>query len=284
MSRPSVSASARRSPGTIRCGMTEVNHEPGPSTTHSAARIASIASSHASGSSGTRATDSIWPSVVATSTWPRTTVMRVRVVGVGAPHPRGDVHRRGRHRQHPAVGAEQPAHPVERADVVAHQLPQRDDQQVADDVALHLAVAGEAVLDDLGPGAAPLVVAAQRGERHPQVARGQHAELAAQPARRAAVVGDRHDGGQVVDGEVVVEAAQRRQGGERGRARHRGRPRPARCPRSHVTPCRGRGGRCGRRSRRRASGAAIASVIATLRCLPPVQPTATCMKRLPSTR
>ena len=32
----------------MRCGITEVNHEPGPSTTHSAARIASTASAHAS--------------------------------------------------------------------------------------------------------------------------------------------------------------------------------------------------------------------------------------------
>ena len=67
------------------------------------------------------------------------------------------------------------------------------------DVAAHLALAGEAVLDHVGPGAAPLVVAAQRGERHPQVAGRQHAELAAQPARGAAVVGDGHHGGHLVE-------------------------------------------------------------------------------------
>src|SRR6478752_2669321 len=101
-SRPAVSARARRSPGTIRCGITELNHDPGPSTTHSAARIASTASAQACGSSGTRATDSMRPPVVATSTWPRTTVtasgsassaprtravMSIGVVAIGSTRP-----------------------------------------------------------------------------------------------------------------------------------------------------------------------------------------------------
>src|SRR6478752_8665009 len=101
-SRPAVSARARRSPGTIRCGITELNHDPGPSTTHSAARIASTASAQACGSSGTRATESMRPPVVATSTWPRTTVtasgsassaprtravMSIGVVAIGSTRP-----------------------------------------------------------------------------------------------------------------------------------------------------------------------------------------------------
>ena len=53
---------------------------------------------------------------------------------------RGDVERGERHRQHPARRAEQPADPVEGGDRVAELLPEPDDQQVADDVAVHLAV------------------------------------------------------------------------------------------------------------------------------------------------
>ncbi|HEU4912170.1 MAG TPA: 2-phospho-L-lactate transferase CofD family protein, partial [Actinomycetes bacterium] len=45
------------------------------------------------------------------------------------------------------------------------------------------------------PGAAPLVVAAERGQRHPQVAGRQHPELPAQPAAGAAVVTVADNGG-----------------------------------------------------------------------------------------
>ena len=48
------------------------------------------------------------------------------------------------------------------------------------------------------PGAAPLVVAAQRGERHAAGRPAAARQLAAQPPARATVVGDGHDGGQVV--------------------------------------------------------------------------------------
>ena len=57
--------------------------------------------------------------------------------------------------------------------------------------------AGEPVLQHVAPEPPPLAVVAERGERHPQVAGRQHAELAAQPARRAAVVRDRDDGGEL---------------------------------------------------------------------------------------
>ena len=71
----------------------------------------------------------------------------------------------------------------------------------------------EAVLQHPRPGDAPLVVAAQRGQRHPQVTGRQHAELAAQPPGRAAVVGDGDDRGQLVDHELVDEQPQRRERG-----------------------------------------------------------------------
>ena len=187
-----------------------------------------------------------------------------------------------------AIGSTRPWAPSSRptqssaGDVVAEQLPQRDDQQVADGVAVHLAVAGEPVLQHAGPGAAPLVVAAQRGQRHPQVAGRQHAELAAQPARRAAVVGHGDDRGQVVD-DVARSARQRRgQAVAAAERDHRLDAVGARVgahsrPRSRwTTPASYAGAR--------AAGAAISSAIATLRCLPPVQPTATVMNRLPSRR
>ena len=130
----------------------------------------------------------------------------VRPVRVGADHFRHDVQRHRGHRQHPAAGAEQPAHPVQARDRVAEQVPQRHDEQVADGVAGQLAVAAEPVLHHLAPGGAPLVVPAQRGQRHPQVAGRQDAVVAAQPAARPAVVSDRHD-----RGELAGHLAQRRQ-------------------------------------------------------------------------
>jgi hypothetical protein len=103
--------------------------------------------------------------------------------------------------------------PFECVDVVAQQLPQSDDQQVADHVVAHLTVAGESMLQHSGPGVAPAVVSAQRRKRHPQVAGREHPELAAQPPGRAAVVRDGDDRGQLVDGEVVDQQPQRRERG-----------------------------------------------------------------------
>ena len=226
-----------------------MNHEPGPSTTQSAASIAFSASGAAGGSGGTRVIESMIPSVVATSTWPRTAVERIGVAGHQAAHLRGDVHGDQGHRQHPAGRAEQPADVVESVDVVAEQLPEADDEQVADHVVAHLAVAGEAVLQHPRPGDAPLVAAAERGQRHPQVAGRQYAELAAEPARRAAVVGDGDDRGQVVDHELVDEQPQRRQRGVQPVAAaerdHRHRP----VHHAAITPAPGRGGRPGPRCR-----------------------------------
>ena len=71
-----------------------------------------------------------------------------------------NVQRRQRHRQHPALRAEQPANPVQRLHGVVHQLPKRHDQQVADRVAVQLALAPEPVLHDPFPGLPPLVVPA----------------------------------------------------------------------------------------------------------------------------
>ena len=185
------------------------------------------------------------------------------------------------HRQHPAAGAEQAGHPVEPVDVVVQQVPERDDEQVAHRVAVHLALGLEAVLQHPGPGLPPAVVAAQGRQRHPQVTRREHAELVAQPAGGAAVVGDRDDrrqvGGHAAQGGQGRGEAVPAPEGDDGRL---GRP-CARCP---TTPGRGRGGWSRPPARTCAAASTISSDIATLRCLPPVQPIATVMNRLPSRR
>lgn len=107
---------------------------------------------------------------------------------------------------------QEPADQVERLDVIAELFPQGDDQQIADRVFMQVALGLEAVLDDAGPGLAPVVVAAQRGQRLAQIAGRQHAQLVAQPPAGAAVVGDGDDGG-----EVAGDPAQR---GERGGQAH----------------------------------------------------------------
>ena len=121
-----LARAARRSSGTSRCGITEVNHDPGPSTTQSAARTAATRlgagrrvvrverDRRRSCPSRGRHLD-----LAADGGHAR------RVAGVERRGPGGDVQRCQRHRQHPALGAEQPADPVEARDVVAEQLPQR---------------------------------------------------------------------------------------------------------------------------------------------------------------
>ena len=119
-----------------------MNHEPGPSTTQSAVSHGGAAPPGRpagprapAGRRGTR------PGVVATATWPRTVVTSCGCAGSGAGD-RGAMMSSGAsaHRQHPALGAEQPADPVEAVDRVAEQLPQRHDQQVADRVPVQRAV------------------------------------------------------------------------------------------------------------------------------------------------
>ncbi|SII80823.1 Uncharacterised protein [Mycobacteroides abscessus subsp. abscessus] len=119
-----------------------------------------------------------------------------------------DRQRHRRHRQHPAVGAQELGHPVESGDVVAVDLPQGGDEEVADGMAVEFAVGIEAVLDDVAPGPPPVAVVAEGGQSHPQVAGRQTPELVAQASRGAAVVGDGDDGG-----ERLREQAEGAQGG-----------------------------------------------------------------------
>jgi hypothetical protein len=119
-----------------------------------------------------------------------------------------DVERVAAHGQHPPAQPQQGGDLVERGDRVAEHLHQPGQQQVADRVPGERPGAAEAVLHELAPAAPRFVVGGERGERHPQVAGREQAELTAQPAGRAAVVGDGDDGG-----DVVGEPPQRRQRG-----------------------------------------------------------------------
>ena len=88
--------------------------------------------------------------------------------------------------------ASRPASSSARAEV-AERLGEADDQEVAERVALELAAARSGARTRAGHG--PSSVVAERDEALAQVAGRGHAEVAAQPAGRAAVVGDAHDRG-----------------------------------------------------------------------------------------
>ncbi len=183
---------------------------------------------------------------------------------------------------------EQLADQVQGAHMVAELLPEGDDQQIADGVLVQLALAGEAVLDHPRPGLAPVVVAAERGQRLAQVAGGQHAELVAQPPAGAAVVGDGDDGGQITGdpaqrGERGGQPVAAAEGDDLGLGAARA---PARTAARHELAHAPHAQRAVRHSRpmsrwtttvstpSEARRWASRSDMATLRCLPPVQPTA----------
>ena len=104
---------------------------------------------------------------------------RARILRQQADHLGDDLQRSRRKRQHTSGGAEHAPGDGERVHRVAQQLEERGEHEVADGVPLQLPGAVEAVL--VGPRP-QLLVRARTGEgsqRHPQVARGQRAELPA---------------------------------------------------------------------------------------------------------
>ena len=152
-----------------------MNHDPGPRTTQSASSTASTASGQAGGSGGheLHADDP---------------AARGRHLDLAA-HQRAA---RTRRRAGPAPrcrgaswpsAAPGPARPSSRptqsrpSTGSPQQLPQRDDQQVADGVALQGAGRRRTGAGARRSTPAPLVVTAERGQRHPQVAGRQAAEL-----------------------------------------------------------------------------------------------------------
>ena len=143
--------------------------------------------------------------------------------------------------------------------------------------------AAETVLQEPDPGHVGLVggavgrgvLAGERGEGHPQVAGRQQAQLAAQPAGRAPVVGDGDHRGDPVRDAAVGEHPQRGQRGVQAVAAAEGdgrEPVAGRCC-CHSRP-RSRWVTRTAMPSTSASRRPISSLIATLRCLPPVQPTA----------
>ena len=119
------------------------------------------------------------------------------------------------------------------------------------------------------------VLAGEGGEGHPQVAGRQQAQLAPQPAGRAPVVRDGDHRGDPVHDAAVGEHPQRGQRGVQAvaAAEGDGRERPGPIAAAHSRP-RSRWVTRTAMPSTSASLRPISSLIATLRCLPPVQPTA----------
>jgi len=118
-----------------------------------------------------------------------------------------DLQRFTRHRHHLAPRVEQSANQVEAGHGPVEEVPERDDEQVAERVAGEWPLSTEPVLEHVTPLVAPVAVLAQGRDRHPQVAGGQDVELLAQPARGTAIVSHRDDGGDRVGD--VFESRQR---------------------------------------------------------------------------
>ena len=180
--------------GTATTASTLVKSEPGPITTWSAAAMAASTS----GAVRRRAAPAPRPRC-ATSPTPAPGPPPCPLGCLRLEH---DRNRGGR--QHAAHRPEQAARLVEGLVEVAQGAGQAGDDQVADGVALELA-ALEAVLEHAGPHR---VGVGQRHEAAAQVAGGGDAERLAQAAARTAVVGHRHDGGDVA--RVAAHRLQRR--------------------------------------------------------------------------
>ena len=208
-------------------------------------------------------------------------------IGFETGHIRFDLQRPGRHRKHPAVDVEKSAQFIEGRDRVAENLGQAREEQVADGMPCECAVSTKTMLQRACPqfvtrafhrarfGVVASIVerggcAHQRDHRHPQIAGRDDVEFASEPAGRTTVVGNRHHR-RDVRAEVPhrrqrrVQAVASTERDDAVRAAH-SRPR-SRC----IT-------RTSYRVEPASSPAAFnrdasSSAIATLRCLPPVQPT-----------
>ena len=248
--------------------MTLVNHDPGPSTTRSASRTASTAAAHAGAPAGSSRTERTRPGVAAIEDWPRICARAAsdRPGRSGRPRRRGRAGPgssaapgRPRRPARPAAPAPRPGR-RRRARAGRSASGCRPDGRPARPSPPSRCCSSSAHALVLG------VVAGQRGQRHPQVARRQHVELVPDPARRPAVVGHGDDRGEL--------------GGDQPqRAQRRVQPVPA-AQRdraliwSPLTHGRDPGARRSACTPSRLSRSASSCAITTERCLPPVQPTA----------
>ena len=189
-----------------------------------------------------------------------------------------DLERDRRHRQHTATDSQQSRHLVECDDRIAEHLGQSGQDEIAHRMPGKCADTAEAMLNGPSPVDYLGFVRRESCQRHPEVSRRDDAEFGAQPARRTTVVGDRDHGGDVdrqasdglERGEQSVPAAERDDGRPLGCL-----PR-AMCRFTHSRP-RSRCTMLTEMSSSEPKRLARASDMATLRCLPPVHPTAIVM-------
>ena len=159
---------------------------PGPSTTRSAAAIASSAWGIARGSAGGQP-DAQRQALAGGDRRLAGHALAALQLGV-----QGDaLERRG---QHPAAHVQHRGRFLHGALEVAGHVGQGGHEEVAEAVALQAAVLGKAILEE---AAHERLVVGQGDEAAADVARRQHAEAVAQQAGAAAVVGDRDHRGQV---------------------------------------------------------------------------------------
>ena len=160
--------------------------------------------------------------------------------------------------QHATTCPQDQAQAIQAGHEIACLLPEGHQNQIAECVALDIAGSSEAVLQDTGPQ--PFL--RQGGECHPQIARWRDAEMGPQPTARPSVVAGADDG----DG-LDPQEPQRTQGHGQSVASPERHDRPGHSrPRSRWTTTDSMPWA--------ESRAATSSARATLRCFPPVQPTA----------
>ena len=209
---------ASRMVGMSRLGSRLVYRLPGPSTMSSASAIAARASSEARTSSGVIQTRSM-PAVRMISDWPSTTVPSAsrawRVSGVGETGTTWPRTARIR------FISRMPSSKSPPSTAVIAAISRLPSACPARPLGCPPARVGEAVLEDL---AHQRLGVGQGRDAVADVADRRDAELGPQHARRAAVVGDGHDRGQVAG--VLLEAAQQRR--QPGPATDGHDPRPAR--------------------------------------------------------
>ncbi|SHZ06377.1 Uncharacterised protein [Mycobacteroides abscessus subsp. abscessus] len=190
-----------------------------------------------------------------------------------------DLQRNRAHGQHASGNAEHAPHLVEGGDRVGEHVGETRQDQVADRVPRQAPAATQPVLYGRGPHTSAGAVGGQRRQRHPQITGWHDPELGTNAAGGAAVIGHSDH-----RGDVVGEPPRRRQ--RRVEAVPATERDDARLPPGQLGVLRDTGAhsrprsRCNTRTDRSSSGAkdaASASVIATLRCLPPVHPTAIVM-------
>ena len=273
----------RAASGTSRCGITEVNHEPGPE--HHPVGLADRRRpppGRPAGRRGSSATETISPSVVATSTWPRTVgvaagsagsrprtsaVMSIGVSAIGSTRPRAPSSR-------PTQSSARTWSPSSSHRPTISRLPTTWPRISPSPAKRCWTTSAQVRPHSSSPHSAASAIRRSPGGSTPNSPRSRPDE----PPLSATVT------------TAVTWSRVRSSWSRRSALSEAWRPCPP--PRATADCAVGRTslppevavGGADVVALRRPAGAAISSVIATLRCLPPVQPMATVMNRLPSPR